>query len=85
MFFYKSYGRIFNNYYLYLHCEQNEDLHCSPRDSVGGLNKPDLLEAAGRDGRAGGEGRAGNSSQGSSQSTPRRGGPTQTQQHSHAG
>ncbi|ROT79387.1 hypothetical protein C7M84_001906 [Penaeus vannamei] len=54
--------------------------------SVGGLNKPDLLEAAGRDGggRAGGEGRAGNSSQGSSQSTPRRGGPTQTQ-HSHAG
>ncbi|XP_042892607.1 uncharacterized protein LOC122266804 isoform X2 [Penaeus japonicus] len=54
--------------------------------SVGGLNKPDLLEAAGRDGggRAGGEGRAGNSSQGSSQSTPRRGGATQTQ-HSHAG
>lgn len=64
---------------------KTEDLHCSPRDSVGGLNKPDLLEAAGRDGRAGGEGRAGNSSQGSSQSTPRRGGPTQTQQHSHAG
>nr|XP_027231637.1 uncharacterized protein LOC113823214 [Penaeus vannamei] len=54
--------------------------------SVGGLNKPDLLEAAGRDGggRAGGEGRAGNSSQGSSQSTPRRGGTPRLQEEEEA-
>ncbi|XP_068207288.1 serine-rich adhesin for platelets-like isoform X2 [Palaemon carinicauda] len=43
--------------------------------SSGGLNKPDLLETAGQEpgGQRGvGEGRTGNSSQGSSQSTPRR-------------
>ncbi|KAG7177984.1 hypothetical protein Hamer_G003728 [Homarus americanus] len=46
-----------------------------------GLNKPDLLEAAGRDGgkRGGHEGRTGNHSQESSQSTPRRGGTSHTQ------
>ncbi|XP_064082361.1 uncharacterized protein LOC135198575 isoform X2 [Macrobrachium nipponense] len=43
--------------------------------SCGGLNKPDLLEAAEQEAsgqRGVGEGRTGNSSQGSSQSTPRR-------------